>query len=130
MSSFVNKAKGGEFVKKIIALILALVLLLSHPVVANASSRSLAINPIITFGENRVHCYVAISADAGDPIIAKISLYEGNNRIRTWNRTGTEYLIFSEYVPVQNGYKYTLTVDATVEGIKKPTVSVDATYVQ
>ena len=116
--------------RKIIALFLAMVLLLSYPITANAMSRSLAINPIITFGENSVHCYVGIIADEGDPIIAKITLYEGNNRIRTWNRTGTEYLIFSEYVPVQNGYKYTLTVDATVEGIKKPTVSVDATYVQ
>lgn len=116
--------------RKVFALFLAFVLLLSHPIIVNAVSRSLSINPIITFGDATIHCYVGIIADAGDPINATISLYEGNNRIRTWYRTGTERLIFSEYVPVQNGYKYTLTVDATVEGVKKPTVSVDATYVQ
>ena len=116
--------------RKVLALFLALALLLSHPIIANAISRSLAINPIINFGDNTIHCYVAIIADAGDPIVAKISLYEGKNRIRTWYRTGTERLIFSEYVPAQNGYKYTFTIDATVEGIKEPTISVDATYVQ
>lgn len=116
--------------KKIVAVLLIIVFLLTNPLIANAASRALAINPIINFDTNTVLCYVGISADPGDSIVAKITLYEGNTRIRIWNRTSTEYLIFSEYVPAQNGYKYTLTVDATVDGTKEPTVSVDATYVQ
>lgn len=116
--------------KKFIALLLVVTILLPYPILISASTRTFCVNPTLTFGVDTVFCDVVITADPGDSIVAKITLYEGNVRIRTWNRTNTEYLIFSQYVPAQNGYKYTLTVDATVDGTKEPTVSVEATYVQ
>ena len=116
--------------KRIIALLLVVTLLFSFPIIVSAETRTSCINPTLTFGSNTVFCDVVICADPGDTITAKISLYEGGNCIKTWNRTATELLIFGEYATAMNGYRYTMKVEATINGIKEPTVTIHDTYVQ
>ena len=116
--------------KRIAALFLIIVFLFTQPLIAHASTRALNINPRINFDSNTVNCTVAISSDVGYSIVAYISLYEGNTLIKTWYRTGTEFLFFADSVHALNGYRYTLEVDATIAGIKQPTVTASATYVQ
>ena len=117
--------------KKIVSALLATLILFSCMTSAYAlSARALSIRPSLTFGTNTVLCKVSIGADTGESILATISLFEGDSCIRTWTRSSNGYLIFSEYVPVISGYKYTLTVDSVINGIQKPIASVDGTYVQ
>lgn len=116
--------------RRITALLLIIVFLFSQPLIAHASTRALNINPHINFDINTVNCTVAISSDIGYSIVAYIYLYEGNTLIKSWYRTGTEFLFFSDSAHAQNGYRYTLKVDAIIAGTKQPTVTASATYVQ
>lgn len=116
-------------IRKVTALFLVMVIILSYPSIAMAATRAVDISPNLSFSNNVATCHVLILANTGDSIVATINLYEGNTCLKTWHCTGTGYLDFSQNVSVMYGYKYTLAVDAIINGIARPTLSIVSTNV-
>lgn len=59
-----------------------------------------------------------------DKIAVTVTLCEGSTWIASWNDSGTGYLHFSKNKTVTRGKTYTLTADATINGVKQQTVSI------
>lgn len=112
-----------------IALLLAL-LLCALPVTANAAApRIVGIVPSISFVGNTANCSVSITADSiNDDITAVVKLWDGNSCIATWNASGAGFLNINRSKVVTKGVEYVLTVDVTINGVKRPTVSTCGTY--
>lgn len=115
--------------KKAIPLLLFLVLLFAQPVYAEAaSSRTATIWPSMTFNGTTAQCSVSVTADHfTDDIEIVVKLWRNGQWIKTWEDSGTGYLIFDRTTTVTKGYTYTMTVDATLDGVVQPTVSVTGT---
>lgn len=109
---------------KKIALLMAL-LLFVLPVTANAATpRLVGIKPGIEFNGTTANCTVSITGDSmKDDIEAVIKLWQGDSCIATWNASGTGYVFFSKSKTVTKGREYTLTVDATINGVTQATLS-------
>lgn len=109
--------------KKSITMALVLILLMCIPLNVYASERILAIQPVLTFSGTTANCTVYIDANAGDNISATIKLWYGSTCLKGWNVSGETYINFSDTAPVVSGKTYKLTVDVTVNNVKKPQVS-------
>ena len=109
------------------ALLLAVVMLLSVvalPVQA-AQPRISSVIPELTVEGTTATCNVRVLGDdMSDVVKATIKLWRGSTCIATWNRESTGYIFFSETKTVAAGYTYTLTVDASVNGVAFPRASV------
>lgn len=115
--------------KKTISLFLLLALLFVHPVYAEAASPRVAtIWPSIAFDGTTAQCSVSVTADhTSDNITIVVKLWRNNQCIKTWDDSGTGYLIFDKTTTVTKGYAYTLTADVTLDGVRQPTASVTGT---
>lgn len=116
------------------ALFLALILILSVPTTAYAavpeeiSPFALKIMPNLHFEDEVAHCTTTVIGDnMSDSISVTMKLWKGNVCYATWTTSGNGYLQFTRTKPVTAGTQYKLTVDVTINGIKKPTVSVSGT---
>lgn len=109
---------------KKIALLMALLLFIL-PITANAATLRLGgIKPGIDFDGTTANCTVSITGDSmKDDIEAVIKLWQGASCIATWNTSGTGYVSFSKSKTVTKGREYTLTVDATINGVSQATIS-------
>ena len=107
-----------------IALLMALLLFIL-PVTANAATpRLVGIRPGIDFDGKTANCTVSITGDSmKDDIDAVIKLWQGDSCIATWTTSGTGYVFFSKSKTVTRGKEYTLTVDATINGVTQATIS-------
>lgn len=115
--------------KKAIPFLLFLVLLFAQPVYAEAASQRIAtIWPSMAFDGTTARCSVSVTADYfTDDIEIVVKLWRNGQCIKTWEDSGTGYLIFDRTTTVTKGYTYTMTVDATLDGVVQPTVSVAGT---
>lgn len=108
-----------------IAFLLALLLLLSIPLTAQAATRNLAVYSNLTYSGTTATCTVRISGgSATNCLEATIKLWNGNTCIKTWTATGDGYIIFSKTATVTTGNTYTLTVDWSIDGVAQATSSV------
>lgn len=121
-------AGGGEKMKKI-ALLLAIVLILSTPLSAHAAEpRMLSIYPGISFSGTTAECSLAVTGDyADDEIDVVIKLWRGSTCLRTWYASGEGYVFWEDTATVTKGQTYKLTVDVTVNDVLKPRVSTSGT---
>lgn len=115
--------------KKLIAFMLAIILLLSVSVSANAATpRFISINPELTFSGTTANCSVSIvGSTMSDEIDATIKLWRGSTCLRTWRVSDDGYLFWSGTATVTKGKTYDLTVDLVYNGVSKPRVSVSGT---
>ena len=115
--------------KKAIPFLLFLVLLFAQPVYAEAASpRTATIWPSMAFNGTTAQCSVSVTADHfTDGIEIVVKLWRNGQCIKTWEDSGTGYLIFDRTTTVTKGCTYTMTVDATLDGVVQPTVSVAGT---
>lgn len=108
---------------RICSIILLLAMLFTIPVYA--SERSVTIWPGISFDGTKATCSVAVTADQdSDKIDAVMKLWNGSYCIDEWKGSSKGYLILNEETSVAKGRSYTLTVDVTINNVKRPTVSV------
>lgn len=114
-----------------IALIIALIMILSVPTTAYAAMSEeispfvLRIYPHISFDGKTATCSVNVLVDSSsDRISITMKLWQGNSCIATWSTSGTGCMQFSRSKNVTEGLQYKLTADVTINGIAKPTVSV------
>lgn len=114
---------------KKIALILAVVLMLSTPLSAHAAEeRMLSIYPGISFSGTTAECSLAVTGDyADDEIDVVIKLWRGSTCLRTWYDSGEGYVFWEDTATVTKGKTYTLTVDVTINDVTKPRVSTSGT---
>lgn len=115
--------------KKVIPFLFFLALLFSQTVHAQAASlRTATIWPSMDFNGTTAQCSVSVTADHfTDDIEIVVKLWRNGQCIKTWDDSGTGYLIFDRTTTVTRGYTYTMTVDATLDGVVQPTVSVSGT---
>lgn len=113
------------------ALIMSLILLVSFVTPAYASANEeispfvLNIFPSISFDGTTAKCSAIIIGDnMSDSISATLKLWQGNSCIATWYASGNGYMQVSKSKSVTRGITYKLTVDVTINGTLKPTVSV------
>lgn len=113
------------------ALLLALIMILSIPTTAHAavpdeiSPFALKIFPSLNFDGETAKCTVTIIGDnMSDTISVTLKLWQGNTCLATWNSSGKGYMQFSQSRNVTEGLQYKMTVDVTINGITRPTVSI------
>ena len=112
-------------------LLFALILIISIPTTAQAavpdelSPFVLKILPSLTFDDETANCTVTIIGDnMSDSISVTLKLWQGNACLATWNSSGNGYMQLSQSKNVTEGVQYKLTVDVTINGITRPTVSI------
>lgn len=112
--------------KKVIPFLFFLVLLFAQTVHAQAASlRTATIWPSMDFNGTTAQCSVSVTADHfTDDIEIVVKLWRNGQCIKTWEDSGTGYLIFDRTTTVTRGYTYTMTADVTLDGAIQPTVSV------
>lgn len=81
----------------------------------------------LSFSGTTAHCSIQIRGNLNDDISATIKLWNGNQCLRTWQRSDTSMLSFYETVSVQKGQTYTLTANYTVAGKSQPSLSASGT---
>lgn len=112
--------------KRVIALTLAVVLLLSISVAAVTNTDIIA--PLLQFDGKTAHCYVEASADhPTDLITITASLWRGSTCLATWTTSGRGIVFLDESTDVSvTGVTYRLTADVTIAGRTIPQVETTA----
>lgn len=115
---------------KKLAFLMALILIVSIPVSANAAEvRGVSINPDITFSDGVAYCVIDfIANNLTDQITARIKLYEDGVFKAAWPVSGYGSFTFSRQAYATIGCTYTLVVEATFNGVEYAPVSITKTY--
>ena len=101
--------------KRILALTLAVVLLLTVP--AQAAMQSATSIPSLTFDGTEATCELKVVGETGDEIEATLTLWRGSTKLATWSEEGMSYVRISQTKTVTKGYTYTLKADVTINGV-------------
>lgn len=112
---------------KKIALLLAIILIISSPLSASATARSDSILPQLTINGTTATCTVAISSNLADEIQVTMRLMHRSAYIAAWTASGTGYVSLNKTATVTPGNTYTLVVQVTINGVTKPPVAVSKT---
>lgn len=114
--------------RRIIAILLVFLLVISLSVTVYASARMSLIGLGLSFEGTTAKCTMTATADySTHRIYAKIGLYDGDVCVRSWTRSAYGILNFSENVAVTKGKTYVLMADVTVNGVVMPTVTKSGT---
>lgn len=115
---------------KKLAFLMALILIVSIPVSANAATvRMVDIYPSITFQDDVAYCSIAFYGDSqSDQITARIKLYEDGVFKAAWPVSGYGSFTFSRQAYATRGCTYTLVVEATINGVERSPYSITKTY--
>lgn len=111
-----------------LALIMAIILVVSMPLTVSAASRSLSIKPSLTFEETAATCFVmVVGNNTSEHIEVTMKLMYGNSLIASWSNDGYGYVRLQENAVVTQGRTYTLVVEVTVNNVVKQPVSINGT---
>lgn len=111
-----------------VALLLAIVLLVSAPLTVFAATNAVTIKPKLDFNGTTATCEVTITEDKFPAYIeVTMKLMRGTICVDSWSETGNFYVHMKEYTSVTRG-TYDLVIEVTVNGVKKTPVSVSNTY--
>lgn len=100
------------------SLTLAVLLLLVLSVQVHGALYAVRATPILSFSGTTAQCTGRVAADNDDDAIkATLTLWDGSRVVDSWSSSGTGSLSLSGSCTVSKGKKYTLTLDATVNGV-------------
>lgn len=109
-----------------IALLLAIVLVVSTPLTVSATPRMLTINPSLGFDGSTSVCQVTVVGNnISEYIQVTMMLKQGSKTLRTWYGEGSGYVYMCEYTRVLIGYTYELVVAVSVDGVACTPVSIN-----
>lgn len=100
--------------KKLAALTVLCIFLLSCITAYAAEPRAVTARPILSFNGSTANCEVSVTA-YGD-IDITLSLWQGSTLIDSWSGSGFGSVSMSESCSVTKGKNYTLTVSGTAGG--------------
>lgn len=111
-----------------IALLLALVLMISMPLSVSAAPRALTINPAIDFDTGTAACEVMVVGNNMDELIqVTMTLKYGSNVVDSWYSEGYGYVYMLEHADAVKGRTYDLVVSVIFDGVVKTPVSIRGT---
>lgn len=111
-----------------VALLLAIVLVISMPLTVSAAPRALSINPTLAFEGTTAGCEVAVVGNTmSEYIEVTMKLMRGSYCEASWSDAGYGYVYMLEYDTVTKGRTYDLVVAVKVNGVAKTPVSVSGT---
>ena len=111
-----------------VALLLAIVLVISMPLTVSATPRMLTINPTLAFDGITAGCDVAVVGNhISEHIEVTMMLKQGTKTLRTWYGDSYGYVYMCEYTRVLLGYTYELIIFVSVDGVAYTPVSVSGT---
>ena len=111
-------------VKRISSLAVLLALILAIPAYA-ASQRLVDVLPDVTFANTNATCTVEIYADrSNDRINATMELWQGTQRIGSWNDSDLGYLFMEETAIVEFNKTYRLVINYSINGVTKNPVTI------
>ena len=111
-----------------VALLMAIVLVISLPLSVSAAPRALSVYPTLSFNGTTATCEVyVLGNNNSEHIEVTMKLMRGNYCEATWYADDYGYVYMLEYDTVTKGYTYDLVVTVTVNGVAKQPVSVSKT---
>jgi len=111
-----------------IALVMAIILVISIPLTVSATPWVLNIRPSLTFEGTTANCYVmVVGNNTSEHIEVTMRLMHGNSQIASWSDDGYGYVRLQGTAGVTRGYTYTLTVEVTVNNVVEQPVSITKT---
>ena len=114
--------------KKLLIILLVILTLLGTVTVQAASPRAIQAMPNITFNGTEAICSLTITAErVTDRITATMELKQGNRLIDSWTSSATMFLYMEETATVEENKTYTLVVTYSVNGVTRPSISIDRT---
>lgn len=115
--------------RKMLALVLALILIVSIPISAYAvTPRIVTIDYGLSYSGTTAICTVTVVGNnMSEEIKATVKLWYGSTCLYTWTETDYGYLDFEETLSVTSGKTYKMTVDVTVDGTVYATRSTSRT---
>ena len=121
------RMKGGNSVKKR-SCSLAVLLLFLFAIQAQAAVYANQSDPTLSFNGTTANCYGSVTTgSANSTIKATLTLWDGSKVVDSWSSSGTGSLYLSGSCTVSKGKKYTLTLDATVNGVSISRTSTSGT---
>ena len=121
------REKGGEIMKKM-AILLAIIFVISAPLTVSAATYVLTIKPHLSFNGTTATCEVTVVGNTmSDYIEVEMKLMHGTTCVDSWSADAYGFLNLKEYATVTQGQTYTLVVAVTMNGISKTPVTQDGT---
>lgn len=111
-----------------VALLMAIILVISMPLTVSAAPRALGINPTLAFDGTTATCDVmVVGNDTSEYIEVTMKLMNGYYCVASWYDDGYGYVWIQEDAAVTKGCTYTLVVEVKVNGVASSPVSVNGT---
>ena len=111
-----------------VALLMAIILVISTPLTAVATPWVLNIRPSLTFEGTTATCYVlVVGNNTSEHIEVTMKLMYGNSLVASWSDDGYGYVRLQQNAGVTQGRTYTLVVEVTVDNVVKQPVSINET---
>ncbi len=99
------------------SLTLAVLLLFLLTIQAQAALYFTQATPTLSFRGTTADCYGSVTTgSASNTIEATLTLWHGNDKVDSWHSNGNGSLYLSGSCTVIKGERYTLTLDATING--------------
>lgn len=110
---------------KKMALLLAIVIVISMPLTVSAAPRATTISPSIGFNGTTAECEVVVVGNySSDYIEVTMKLMNGSSCIATWNSSGYTYVHMYQEATVIKNVTYTLIVEVKINNVALTPVSV------
>lgn len=113
---------------KKVAVFLVIVLIMSMPMSAIAATRSLSVNPDLTFSGTTAKCTTTVLGnDMSEYLVVTMKLMYGTSCVASWNGSGYGYVYMDKTANAVKGRTYELVVEVTVNGVAKEPISTTKT---
>ena len=111
-----------------VALLMAIVLIISMPLTVSAAPRTLGISPLLEFEGTTATCEVeVVGNNTSEHIEVVMKLMDGTSCVKAWMDDGYGYVYMLTYANVTKGKTYTLRIEVTVNGVDQQPVYISGT---
>ena len=108
-----------------IALILAIIIVVTMPLGVSAAPRAISVNPTLQFNGTTAGCEALVVGDySSDYIEVTMKLMRGSNCVATWSDSGYGYVYMYEEASVVRYVTYTLELHVKVNNVELDPASV------
>lgn len=113
---------------KKLALLMAIILVISMPLTVSATPRLLSIRPSLTFEGTTAACEVeVVGNNTSEQIEVVMKLMHGTSCVRAWMNEGNGHVYMLTYANVTRGQTYTLYIELKVNGVAQQPVYINGT---